>query len=435
MKKNIHSKLKNLLFAIIILPIMFVFCACSNGKSAYEIAVENGFQGTVQEWLDSLKGQNGKNGSDGKSYTYESSYDMWQTAVELGEYSGTYLDFIKNEIGVNYDDFSIVANKSLASVVSIVTDGSSGGTGIIFKIDDSNNAFIVTNYHVTYGHTSFSLNLYGNASSLAFPATFVGGSSTYDLAVLYVSSCQALEDYNAAPVNFYLDDLKYPINCYAVGNTNLEGISINKGNVSVPSENRNLTVAGHTTSHRLIRHNAYISKGNSGGGLFNERGELIGITNGGLKATENQSNELMNLAIPANIVYNVATNIINNCFESANNLLVICNTGLNLSSQNTHGYNDSNSGVSTVEDVVIESIDSSSPFVGTFLPGDKISKIKVTTSSKTIEKKVTLQHQVEELLLLLCSSDSVTIYVNRAGHDEEISLSVSYESFATANVI
>ena len=32
------------------------------GKSAYEIAVDNGFTGTVQEWLQSLKGSNGTNG-------------------------------------------------------------------------------------------------------------------------------------------------------------------------------------------------------------------------------------------------------------------------------------------------------------------------------------------------------------------------------------
>lgn len=28
------------------------------GKSAYEIAVENGFKGTEKEWLESLKGDN-----------------------------------------------------------------------------------------------------------------------------------------------------------------------------------------------------------------------------------------------------------------------------------------------------------------------------------------------------------------------------------------
>ena len=45
-----------------------------DGKSAYEIAVDNGFVGTEQEWLESLKGQDGQDGivmdapSDGKVY-------------------------------------------------------------------------------------------------------------------------------------------------------------------------------------------------------------------------------------------------------------------------------------------------------------------------------------------------------------------------------
>ena len=36
-----------------------------DGKSAYEIAVEHGFVGTEAEWLESLKGVDGKNGVDG----------------------------------------------------------------------------------------------------------------------------------------------------------------------------------------------------------------------------------------------------------------------------------------------------------------------------------------------------------------------------------
>ncbi len=36
-----------------------------NGKSAYEIAVDNGFKGTVEEWLSSLIGENGADGKDG----------------------------------------------------------------------------------------------------------------------------------------------------------------------------------------------------------------------------------------------------------------------------------------------------------------------------------------------------------------------------------
>ena len=36
-----------------------------NGKSAFEIAVENGFVGTETEWLESLKGKDGIDGKDG----------------------------------------------------------------------------------------------------------------------------------------------------------------------------------------------------------------------------------------------------------------------------------------------------------------------------------------------------------------------------------
>ena len=37
------------------------------GKSAYEVAVENGFNGTETEWLASLKGATGAPGADGKN--------------------------------------------------------------------------------------------------------------------------------------------------------------------------------------------------------------------------------------------------------------------------------------------------------------------------------------------------------------------------------
>ena len=50
-----------------------------DGKSAYEIAVENGFAGTVEEWLESLKGENG---ADGKNYQVE-TVESTETTLEL----------------------------------------------------------------------------------------------------------------------------------------------------------------------------------------------------------------------------------------------------------------------------------------------------------------------------------------------------------------
>src|SRR5699024_10662145 len=42
------------------------------GLSAYQVAVQEGFVGSEFEWLESLKGQDGVNGTDGKSFDYES---------------------------------------------------------------------------------------------------------------------------------------------------------------------------------------------------------------------------------------------------------------------------------------------------------------------------------------------------------------------------
>lgn len=53
-----------------------------SGKSAYELAVEGGFQGSLQEWLLSIAGSNGEDGSDGQNGTNgKSAYEL---AVENG---------------------------------------------------------------------------------------------------------------------------------------------------------------------------------------------------------------------------------------------------------------------------------------------------------------------------------------------------------------
>lgn len=55
-----------------------------DGASAYEIAVENGFHGTEEEWLQSLHGQDGRDGTpgaDGKS-AYQYAQDGGYTGTE-----------------------------------------------------------------------------------------------------------------------------------------------------------------------------------------------------------------------------------------------------------------------------------------------------------------------------------------------------------------
>ena len=47
------------------------------GKSAYEIAVDNGFVGTETEWLESLKGEQGTNGATFTPYVSSSGELSW----------------------------------------------------------------------------------------------------------------------------------------------------------------------------------------------------------------------------------------------------------------------------------------------------------------------------------------------------------------------
>lgn len=61
------------------------------GKSAYQIAVEDGFVGSEEEWLESLKGQDGENGLDGVdakisnvNATVDNTSENPQVNVELG---------------------------------------------------------------------------------------------------------------------------------------------------------------------------------------------------------------------------------------------------------------------------------------------------------------------------------------------------------------
>jgi hypothetical protein len=66
-----------------------------DGKSAYELAVKNGFEGTEEEWLISLKGDKGDKGDIGKAFSY-ADFTTEQLASLKGEkgdrgFSGVYI--------------------------------------------------------------------------------------------------------------------------------------------------------------------------------------------------------------------------------------------------------------------------------------------------------------------------------------------------------
>lgn len=96
------------------ITISTVGVAGQRGKSAYEVAVDNGFTGTEKEWLESLKGKDGKDGKDGVNGT-----------SGTGEAVSMNFPTIKNML----DDRAIIANSDSledilrAIVKEIVPDG------------------------------------------------------------------------------------------------------------------------------------------------------------------------------------------------------------------------------------------------------------------------------------------------------------------------
>lgn len=82
----IASLLLSLLMGILL-------CAGVFGRSAFDIARRNGFQGSEQEWLQSLKGSNGTNG--------ESAYDLYVKSVPSGQVPLTQAEWLQSLRGEN----------------------------------------------------------------------------------------------------------------------------------------------------------------------------------------------------------------------------------------------------------------------------------------------------------------------------------------------
>ena len=89
----------------------------AEGKSAYQVAVENGFEGTLDEWIDSLRGSDGENGipgepgEDGRTPYLHVAWadspmgDGFNTDISEGKnYVGTYTDFTEKD-SENYLDY------------------------------------------------------------------------------------------------------------------------------------------------------------------------------------------------------------------------------------------------------------------------------------------------------------------------------------------
>ncbi|MBR0160647.1 MAG: trypsin-like peptidase domain-containing protein [Oscillospiraceae bacterium] len=175
------------------------------------------------------------------------------------------------------------------------------GSGFIITSD----GYILTNYHVIDGSDTVTVATYDNET---FDAKIVGYDESNDIAVLKIDA------ENLKPVTVGDSDrLRVGDTVYAIGNPLGElTFSLTRGIVSALS--RNISTSSGA-SMNLIQTDCAINSGNSGGALFNEFGEVIGITNAKYSAS-NMYNEAeidnIGFAIPINSVTGIVSSIIEN---------------------------------------------------------------------------------------------------------------------------
>ena len=310
----------------------------------------------------------------------------------------------------------------------------SAGSGVIYKIDKNNgDAYVITNYHVVYNSQSNTENgisedinvyLYGQENdAYAIPATYVGGSMNYDLAVLKIDGSRVLAESNSVAVTFAdSNDVAVLDQAIAVGNPEALGISATLGYINVDSEYITMEGADGITEIqiRVMRMDTAVNSGNSGGGLFNNKGELIGIVNAKLTSSEN-----MSYAIPSNFVKCVADNILYYCDGKSAENVFRCYLGITVSASKLYTVYDKDTGkVHKREEVSVISIEKNSLASGVLEAGDVINSITVDGIKYDVDR----MYIVTDSMLNARIGSVVTINVTRGEQTLDLAIEIKESS-------
>lgn len=174
---------------------------------------------------------------------------------------------------------------------------SGAGSGVIISSD----GYILTCAHVVDGASTITVTI----GDKDYTATLVGEDTTSDIAVIKIDA----DGLTPATVG-NSDSLKVGQSVMAVGNPLGElGGTVTGGMIS--ALNRSVTIQGSSSVNTmsLIQMDASVSPGNSGGGLFNMNGELVGIVNAKSSSSDAEG---LGFAIPINDAIKVAQELLEN---------------------------------------------------------------------------------------------------------------------------
>ena len=206
-----------------------------------------------------------------------------------------------------------------------------------------------------------------------------------------------------------------------IGNANGKGISATAGYISVDSEYINILASDDTTTveMRVMRTSAPINSGNSGGGMFNAEGKLLGITNA--KIVDGQTDNI-GFAIPANIVKYVSENIMYYCDGKQNQNVMKCIIGIDLSIISSAAVYDETTGkVSKQEAVAVKSITQNGIANGILQAGDVINKITIDGVEYVINRKF----NIIDCMINARVGSAVVINITRNGAAMDVTIEIT----------
>lgn len=412
----------------------------------------------------------GKDGADGKDGQDVSIYEIYDATNAAREEAGlptlTFLDFIAEYLNYTGDELEQATslqsaiNRSLLSAVSILTtftipatrpymsdtEETYAGSGVIIDIDkEAGDMYVVTNGHVVYvsgaegdGYCD-DINLYlygseyasGDTESTAISASIVGVSLTYDIAVLKVEGSELVKNSHAVAAEWSDSETVFAgESVYAVGNPEGALLSVTTGIISRDSEYISIDMYDtlQTTddfTYRVLRTDAAINGGNSGGGLFNKNGQLVGIVNA---KSIDESIDNMGYALPAATVRRVVNNMINRYEERGGETHGIyrAKIGIDFQLVGSSAYFNSETNLTEIVDTVQVYSVSEGLANGKLAEGDIIKNIKIVSSDGTVKEDVAITrfYSVSDIMLSAYEDDTVTITVSRSGSASDLSFSM-----------
>lgn len=232
---------------------------------------------------------------------------------------------VVNEIENRYIDYSVdITIKDLEEALMIGSDIAQGcsvgikvmsrgllttmvstGSGVILKREQLENGryeyYVVTNRHVVEKSGVTSLKIYLGKEKKYQDASIVALDSKNDLALLSFDSPFLLGVASLSKKTPVVGQLSIVVGCPY----DLEDYynTVTSGIISASSRyHKEEDINGNIVQNEYIQHDASINSGNSGGGLFDIQGQLMGINTWKVVGDSNDKIEGLSFAIPVKYV-------------------------------------------------------------------------------------------------------------------------------------